>query len=141
MIGDLRDYLRSQIKSVDSDLVENDSAFYLGDIGETLIDRSYQIEINNIANEIRDSHREYTADVIISIFGYGYQDEVSRYDDLLDKAICIMDNVIELRNFSKQFTIVDIQANSINSDQLEGDDNGFKIDINLQLRIAYIRED
>lgn len=141
MISDLRSYIKSQVKAVDPDLIENNSAFYLSDIGETLIDRSYQIEINNVVNELRDSHREYVADIVISIFGYGYQDEIARYDDLLDKAICIMDNVIELQNFSKQFNIIDIQANNISSEQLSGDDNGFKIDINLQLRIAYIRED
>lgn len=140
MIRDLRSYIKSQVLSVDSDLIENNSAFYDGDIGENLIDRSYQIEINNITNELRDSHREDSVDVVISIFGYGYQDEINKYDDLLDKALCIRDNIIELGNFFKKFTIVNIQANNISSEQLEGDNNGFKIDINLQLTIAYIRE-
>lgn len=140
MIRDLRSYIKSQVLAVDSDLIENNSAFYEGDIGEPLIDRSYQIEINNIVNDIRNSHREDQVDVIVSIFGYGYQDEINRYDDLLDKALCIRDNIIELKNFSGKFTIVDAQANNISSSQIEGDNNGFKIDINLQLRIAYIRE-
>ena len=137
MIADLRSYIRSQVIAVDSDLIENTSAFYLDDIGENLIDRSYQIEINNILNEVRNSHREYNVDCIVSIFGYGYKNEIERYDELLDKALCIMDNIIELKNFSQQFTIVDVTANTITSQQLSGDDNGFKIDINLQITIAY----
>lgn len=140
MISDVRSYIKSQVLAVDSDLVENTSAFYLDDIGENLIDRSFQIEINNITNEVRDSHREYTMDILVSIFGFGYQDELVHYDLLLDKAVCIMDNVIELKNFSQQFNIVNVVGNDIASSQIGNDDNGFKIDINLQLTIAYMKE-
>lgn len=139
MISEIRSYIKSQILGVDNKLIENKSAFYDGDIGESLIDRSYQIEINNIVNTLRDSHREYSIDVQVSIFGFGYNNQIVNYDNLLDKALCINDNIIEIGNFSFVNNIVDIQSNGISSENLAGNDNGFKIDINLQVNIAYNR--
>lgn len=141
MISDIRSYFRSQIISVDSELVENPSAFYYQDIPETIIDRSYQIEINNINNLVRNSHFEDFINVKVCIFGFGYRDEIENYDCLLDKAICIRNNIIDLRNFTGKFTISDIRNTSIASSQLPGDDNGFKIDMDFTLTAAYSTEE
>ena len=137
MIKEIRSYLKAQILSVDSDLNENDSAFYLDDIGETLIENSYQISLNNITNDLRTDFREDAIEAVVSIFGYGYQDEINEYDVLLDKALCIRNNIIDLKNFSGVEKITNIESVGINSTQLSGDDNGFKIDINLTIRFAY----
>lgn len=139
MISAIRSYIKSQILSVDSKLVQNNSAFYDNDIGETRIEKSYQIEINNIVNVIRNNITENTMDIIISIFGYGYRNEVDNYDELLSKAICIRDNIIDLQNFSQVETITNIVANDVAAVTLPSDDNGFKIDINLTLTQAYSR--
>lgn len=140
MISEIRSYIKSQIASADPNLKENKSAFFYNDIGETLIDRSYQIEINNVTSTLRTDYREDSLDVVVNIFGYGYRDEITRYDELLDKAICIRDNIIDLKNFTGQSFIVDASADDIISEQLDGDDNGFKININFTLAIAYTRE-
>lgn len=140
MIAETRDFIRAQIKSVDSDLIENNSAFYNEDIGETIIHKSYQIELNNIQSDLRTDYREDLIECIVSIFGYGYRDEIANYDELLDKALCIRDNLISIRNFSGVAKIVDVTSSGIISSQLSGDDNGFKIDINLSIKQAYIRE-
>lgn len=137
MIAEIRSYIKSQILAVDNKLIQNNSAFYDADIGESLIDRSYQIEINNIVNNLRNLHREYSIDVQVSIFGFGYKNQIVNYDNLLDKALCINDNIIELKNFNNVDFITDIQSNGISSQNLDGNDNGFKIDINLQVNIAY----
>ena len=141
MISNLRSYFRDQVLSVDSDLIENQSAFYDEDIGENLIDRSFQIEINNITAVSRDSHYESTLDVNLSIFGFGYREAIQNYDELLDKALCIRDNIVNLRNFSGVFEITNITAGSITAEQLPGDDNGFKIDTNYTINVAYFREE
>jgi hypothetical protein len=141
MISQIRSYFREQILLVDPELVENQSAFYLGDIGENLIDRSFQIEINDIVLTSRDSHYESALEVNVSIFGFGYKEEIKNYDELLDKALCIRDNIISLRNFTGKFEISNITAGSVVSEQLEGDDNGFKINSNYTLSIAYFREE
>lgn len=141
MIKEIRDYIKVRIYEVDTNLVQNDSAFYDGDIGENLIDRSYQIVINNIVNQTRNSHRENIIDIVISIFGYGYRDEVAHYDELLDKALMIQDNILCIRNFSGIETITNIESNGINATQLPDDNNGFKIDINFTLTNAYIMEE
>lgn len=139
MISQIRSYLKAQILSVDSKLVQNNSAFYDSDIGETRIEKTYQIEINNIVNAVRNNVIENTMDIIISIFGYGYRNEVDNYDELLSKAICIRDNIINLQNFSQVETITNIIANDVAAVTLPSDDNGFKIDINLTLTQAYTR--
>lgn len=140
MIGDLRSYIKSQIKLVDSDLKENPKAFYNNGIGDTILDKSYQIEINDITNILRTDYREDSVGILVSIFGRGYRDEVAEYDELLDKSLCIRDNIIKLGNFTGQFNIVNAEAGSIVASQLDGNDNAFKIDISLTLTIAYIRE-
>jgi hypothetical protein len=137
MIKELRQYIREQIASIDSDLIENESAFYDGDIGETTLENTYQIAINNIQNQLRTDYREDALELIVSIFGFGYRNEIEAYDELLDKALCIRDNIIEIANFSGVANIVNIESIGIVSTQLPGDDNGFKIDINLTVRHAY----
>lgn len=137
IISAIRSYIKSQVQSVDSNLKENKSAFYDGDIGENLIDRSYQIEINNIVNNTRTDFREDSIDIVLNIFGFGYRDEIANYDELLDKAICIRNNIINLKNFTGEATIVNAIANQVVSEKLIGDDNGFKINITFTFDIAY----
>lgn len=139
MIGEIRTYLKENVLCVDSDLKENKSAFYDGDIGEGLIENSYQIVLNNIVLNERNSHITNTVESIISIFGFGYRDEIASYDDLLDKAICIRDNIVSLVNFSGVENITNIESSGISSEQLPGDNNGFKIDINLTITQSYSR--
>lgn len=140
MISELRSYIKAQIKAVDADLKENPSAFYDSAIGDTILDKSFQIEINDITNILRTDYREDTVNILISIFGRGYRNEVAEYDELLDKSLCIRDNIIELGNFSGQYNIVNAEAGSIIASQLNGNDNAFKIDINTTITLAYIRE-
>lgn len=137
MIAETRSYLKSQVICVDSDLKENKSAFYDGDIGETTIENTFQIVLNNIVLTERDSHISNSIDSIISIFGFGYRDEVAAFDDLLDKAVCIRDNIVNIANFSKVAAITNIEATGVSAEQLSGDNNGFKIDINLTIFESY----
>jgi hypothetical protein len=139
MIKEIREYTKLQIYNVDPDMLENESAFYDGDIGEGNLETTYQIAINNILNNVRDSHFEDNIEVIVSIFGFGYTDEVVLYDELLDKAVCIRDNIISIANFNSYEDITNVQSNGINAEQLPGDDNGFKIDINFTFIRAYSR--
>lgn len=137
MIAEIRSYIKSQIACVDSDMKMNDSAFYDADIGESHLPITYQIVMNNITNVIRTNYKEDSTDCVVSIFGYGYTDEVANYDVLLDKSICIRDNIISLNNFSGVSKITNIESPGIVATQLDGDNNAFKIDINLTIRTAY----
>lgn len=140
MIADIRDYIRSIINEIDPDLKENPSAFYDADIGESLIDRSYQISINNLDKIFRTEYTERTMNVILSIFGLGYRSEIENYDDLLDKAICIEDSILHLQSFKQIATITNIESAGIESSKIDSNDDAFKIDINLTLTQAYSRE-
>lgn len=137
MISIIRSYIKSQILANYPDLKENKSAFYDDDIGETLIDRSYQITISNITNTLRTDYREYEVPCTLSIFGTGFRNEISNYDTLLDKALCILDNIIDLRKFETVPQIVNVFNGSILSEQLINTDNSFKVDINFTVTIAY----
>jgi len=139
MIKQIRDYFRLQIRNTDSELKENPSAFYDQDIGETILDRSYQIEINNISNINRDTQFSDQLEVTINIFGFGGRDEVEKYDELLEKAICIRDLATNIKNFSNYGYITNIIGNSLNAEQLPSDENAFKININFTLSYAYFR--
>jgi len=143
MISETRAYLKSIIRSIDSDLKENRSVFYDNDIGETLLDRSYQIELNTVSNLERDDHFLDTLDAQIIIFGIGKNrdDQLENYDDLLDKAVCIRDSIIDLKNFKQQNNIIDIVSSAVVAEQLPDNDNSFRININLTLSLAYSREE
>lgn len=138
MITEIRDYITGQIQGVDSDLIANDSVFYDDDIGESLIDRSYQIVLNNIVNDQRADYRRDSLECVVSLFGIGYQEPIAIYDSLLDKALCIRDNIIDIGNFTGVGKIINITSNDVTATQLNGDDNAFKIDINLTIQISYL---
>jgi hypothetical protein len=139
MIKQIRDYFRLQIRNTDSELRENPSAFYDQDIGETILDRSYQIEINNISNTNRDTQFSDQLEVTINIFGFGGRSEIEKYDELLEKAICIRDLSTNIKNFSNYGYITNIIGNSLNAEQMPSDENAFKININFTLSYAYSR--
>lgn len=141
MIKQIRSFIKSQILAVDSSLKENPSAFYDQDIGESLLDRSYQITINNMTKLLRDSHSEREMDVLVTIFGFGFRNQVENYDNLLEKAICIEDNILDLKNFSGIETIVNIESNGISAERVPSNDDAFQININLTLTQAYSREE
>jgi hypothetical protein len=140
MIGEIRNYIKEQILAVDPDFKENPSAFYDGDIGEPILDSSYQISINSLTKDFRTDYTERTMAVVVSIFGLGYRSEIENYDLLLDKAICIEDKILDLQNFHNIETISNITSNGIEASKLPSNDDGFKIDINLTLTQAYTRE-
>lgn len=139
MIKEIRDYITNQVLKVDDTLLVNNSAFYDFDIGESRLDKSYQIEINNIIVSERNDEIVNTISILVSIFGFGYRNEISNYDSLLDKAICIRDEILDIKNFSNVNGIINIVSDGVNSSKLPSDDNGFKIDINLTLTQAYFR--
>jgi hypothetical protein len=140
MIKEIRDYFREAILSVDSDLVENPSAFLDSDIGESLIDRSFQIEINGLVKTVRNANIERSISAKVTIFGHGYRDQISNYDELLDKAICIEDEITNIQNLSKVATITNIISDGIEPSRYPDADDAFRIDINLTLTQAYSRE-
>lgn len=140
MIADIRDYVRGIVAQIDTDLSENPSAFYDEDIGEALLDRSYQISINNLNKVVRTDFTERTMSLVVSIFGLGFRSEIENYDDLLEKAICIEDSILDLQAFHKIATITNIESNGIEASKIPSNDDAFKIDINLTLTQAYSRE-
>jgi hypothetical protein len=140
MINEIREYIKGQIKAVDSDLLENPSAFYDADIGESLLERSFQITIGALTRIVREAHVERKMAVQVIIFGFGYVEQISNYDELLDKAICIEDNILNLQNFSKVETITNIESKGIAAEKIPSNDDAFQITINLTLTQAYKRE-
>ena len=140
MIGEIRDFLRDAILSVDSTLVENGSAFLDDDIGESLLDRSYQITIRPGAVIVRNSHYDRQLSCQLSIFGFGGREQVSNYDELLDKAICIEDYCLSLIKFSGIATITNVISDGISSEKYQSSDDTYIITINLTLTQAYSRE-
>jgi len=143
MISDIRSYIKGKIISIDSNLKENKSIFYNDDIGETILDRSFQIELNNSNSIERNSHFSDTLEATVVIFGIGKNKDkqLDNYDYLLDKARCIRDSIIDIRNFTGINNIVDIVSDSVVAEQLPDNDNSFRININLTLTLAYSREE
>lgn len=143
MISDIRSYIKGKIVAIDSNLKENKSIFYNDDIGETILDRSFQIELNNSNSIERNSHFSDTLEATVIIFGIGKNKDkqLANYDYLLDKARCIRDSIIDIRNFTGTNNIVDIVSSSVVAEQLPDNDNSFRININLTLTLAYSREE
>ena len=140
MIDVVRTYLKNMIANVDSNLKENDSAFYNGDIAETKIEEKYQIQINDLATISNVGDFEDSLTAIISIFGYGYRAQTSNYDCLFDKAICIRNECVRKENIFPAEYIYNAESSGINATTLETDETGYRFDINLTLTLGYSEE-
>ena len=140
MIEDIRDFLRGAVSEIDSSLQENPSAFLDDDIGESLLDRSYQITIRPGAVVVRNSHFERQLVVQITIFAFGGRDQVKNYDEVLDKAICIEDYCLGLKNLNGVATITNVVSDGISAEKYPSSDDVYRIDVNLTLTQAYTRE-
>ena len=142
MISEIREYLTNCVNAVDPDMKQNESAFYNFDIGESVIDYFYQVEIRAIVPVTREAHRQHQVTASISIFGIGGTNEVETFDDLMRKAVCIRDTAIDIQEINKyDNSIINVIDDGIQAQSLPSDDNSFKIDINLTLEQAYSLEE
>jgi hypothetical protein len=138
MIPQIRSFLAAKIKEVNSDLSAFDSAFYDGDIGETALDRVFQITIANMSNSVsEDNYYTNEIDVMIKVFGIGGKEETDQFDCLFDDAKCIHDNIMKISSFSGVDNITNIVSGGINASQLPENDNAFVFDINLTITESY----
>jgi len=143
MIGSIRSYIKSKVSEIDSDLKHSQSAFYNGDIPETTLENTYQIELNNFSQVLREGYNQADVVMVLRIFGTGARNEVENYDCLFDKAIEIRDNIINLKsldpNIDRSF-LINAVSGDIEAQTIDGDDNTFQFIINFTLTVAYTTE-
>lgn len=97
--SDVRDYLIARIQAVDPDLREWRESFNIENVPSTLLDTHFQITFNNIAQEPNTG--SYVVDninVTVNIWKNGCNEPVIALDELLDKALCIRQEVINPDN-------------------------------------------
>lgn len=138
MIDKVREYLVARVAQEYASMKQNDSAFYDGDIPETSIEETYQVQINDFVSSTRNSFNEDTVECVVSIFGYGYREQTSNYDRLFDKAICIRNHCIDLKNVQAAANeIVNVTSAGINVVPFDNDETGYRFDINLTVTLSY----
>lgn len=137
MIDKVREYLVARVAQEDSDLKQNDSAFYDEDVPETQIEQTYQVQINDLVNTERNTQFVDTVECVVSIFGYGYRAQTENYDCLFDKAICIRNHCTDLENFNAADYIINVTSSSINAVPFDTNETGYRFDINLTVTLGY----
>lgn len=138
MIDKVREYLVARVAQEDSSLKQNDSAFYDDDIPETTIEETYQVQINDFVSQERNAFQEDVVECVLSIFGYGYRAQTENYDCLFDKAICIRNHCIDLKNVQAAANeIVNVTSAGINAVAFDTDETGYRFDINLTVTLGY----
>lgn len=138
MIATIRQYIKEQILAVDSDMVEHKEPLLSDNIPQVNLQRSYQIIIGSSSNANRDNARQDNFDVLVKIFGSGYLDQLTNYDELYCKALYIRDNVVNLQNLD-QSDLQDAIGVSITPSAIDTDDNTYVMDIQFTIVTEYIR--
>lgn len=137
MISVVRDYFRSVINSVDSDLKEHDSVFVFDDIPENKINDTYFIFIGSMDSNRVDTSISSTLTVDILLFKSGYNNAINNYDIAYDCAVDIQSNAMQAYRFYPETYIVDVRSTGIQVDTLSSNENAFSYRIQFQVELAY----
>ena len=97
--SDVRNYIISRINVVDPDLREWRESFNIDNVPSTLLDTHFQITFNNIAQDANQGNYVVdTINVTLNIWKNGCNEPVDALDCLLDKALCIRQDVVNPLN-------------------------------------------
>lgn len=138
MIAKIRQYFKTQVLSVDSEMIEHNEPLLSDNIPQVNLQQSYQIIIGNLTSSQRDQARQDNFDVTVKIFGSGYRDQLNNYDELYCKALFIRDNIISLQNID-QSDLLDVSNTGIVVGSIDTDDNTYVFDLTFNVVTEYLR--
>jgi len=141
----IRDYINTRMSVIDSDMIEwKDSLEDIGNIPQTILDRSYHISIGSITSSTNnDIFIEDSTPITVTIFKRAFNEQVESRDIVLEKANCIrldMINPVNVESYkaANDGNIEDIQSVSITPIELNvTNDNIIKVEIELNLRLFF----
>jgi len=140
MIAEIREFLVSRIKSLDSKLIEARGTYFNDDIPESLIEKTFLINFGNMSDFLRTQYREFTLGCTISLFTFAKRKEKENFDRVYQNVLCIVDDLTSVQNLTLKDILINSTCSSVEPSQVDTNEDLFRFDINLDLRIAYLKE-
>lgn len=137
MIASIRSYFRGVVDIVDSDLKEHDQPVISDDIGATVLQDTYYLNIGTTAIERLDIVNENSTDVTLEIYKNGYNNELENYDNAYCKALDILRTAISQDTISQDTMIKAVEASGVTPETIETNDNAYKFSIQFTVKTYF----
>lgn len=137
MIDEIRSYIATRVKSLLPSYTQSKVPFDNETIPETKIDKTFIIQFGSMSNFLRSEYFEFDLECNIQIFRFGFRNEVANFDEGYRDALCIMENITDLANLELDAVIINAVPSTLDVEQLPENNNLYKYNINVTLRIAY----
>jgi len=143
ILSKVRDYVKTQISAIDSNLVEWGSPFDSSNIPETLADRAYFIKYDVASTSESQTTISDRIDVEVQFFFKGFRDELNEYDDAMDKVNtirikCISISSIEAFKSTDENPIYEVISTSQLGEMLSSNERQIIITLNLVIGLNQV---
>lgn len=139
MIADIRTFIKSIIKSVDSRYIGNDKPFEdEGAVISTKADFTYHLDIGASTLEIGDDLGSVAnVSCTLKIFRQGGSDKLSNYDQGYCDALLINSLILDRSRLNGQDYIKGITTSSVNPVEVEGSQDLYSFESTLIFKLSY----
>lgn len=137
MLEDIRSYISGRVESIAPNYTESRVPFFNESIPETKIEKTFIVQFGSMSNFLRTDYFEFDLECNIQIFRFGFRREAANFDEGYTDALCIMENITDLSNLELDQFIINATPGNLDIEQLPDNNNLYKYNINITLRVAY----
>jgi hypothetical protein len=133
MIDEMREYVKSGVREIDSDLVFDGMVFSNEKIATNNIDHSYKLVIGESLISREDSVNLVVTSVEVSIFRVSGSNRVEDFDRTYCKALAIAAILMDIERLDQQGFVKSVVTGSVSPEAIENDDNSVRMRIPLSI--------
>lgn len=139
MLSQVRDYFRSRVSESNPNLKEWTDALNTENVPESLVDKSYHINISNFSGvDKNDSIISYSVPCVVTVWRKGFKDTIGAHDFLLNEANCLILNASQFLKINASENIRSVNPQSILVEGIDGsNDNIMKATITFNCVLFY----
>lgn len=131
MITETRNYIKTQINAVNSDLSQIDDPFGTIDLSESTLKYGYKIIFEATGLDKTGNHAVETFPVKIELYKPAYRDIVEDYDLVFDNAIQIRDKIANIKDVKSNTNFYEALPTSFTPEDLTDNQRVVKITISI----------
>ena len=137
MISEIRDYFTNCIREVEPDFIADGQIFDTQVSGGLQLERSYTLIIGNSTVSKLDTSYARNFLVNLHIFSKSGTDKVQDHDDVYEKALDLSASLMCADRIDQLGFIKDVLENGVTREQLDGDDNSCKFQLEFNVQTYY----
>ena len=136
--SDIKDYIRTIIATVDSDLVEWTGRFDLDNIPRNVRNKSYHINVDTINSEaLNDLNIFDRVDITLTLFIRAARNEMLSRDNAIDLAHNIRLELVKPANAMVGSHIKNVILDKIEIEENSGDDNSIILPMDITMELIF----